>query len=201
MQFLKCMEDANESSYPQVNATRDPLPLMVKVPGMNNFQFLYRLNTSLGSPLEAKTALEGHFLAYHKEIDDISKQPRVIVLPKVALNIQYTDITSIESFDANLKLNKYSTNTWFTTKTATMVMSLSKIFLAYDAFNEDIPAHIIYEQIQDIDEEDNPDSYYDAVKGFLCAVHTSQKVYPFTVELPEQLFQARYTTEAKQYWN
>ena len=85
-------------------------------------------------------------------------------------------------------------------------MSLAKIlplpvFLAYDAFNEDIPAHIIYEQIQDIDEEDNPDSYYDAVKGFLCAVHTSQKVYPFTVELPEQLFQARYTTEAKQYWN
>ena len=74
-------------------------------------------------------------------------------------------------------------------------------FLAYDAFNGDIPAKIIYEQIQDIDEEDNQNSYYDFVRLFLRTVHTSQKLSAATVELPAQLFQARATREAKQYLN
>ena len=61
-------------------------------------------------------------------------------------------------------------------------------FLAYDAFNEDIPAHILYELIQDIGEEDNRSTYYAFVKEFLRVVYTSQKVSASKVKLLEQLF-------------
>ena len=42
-----------------------------------------------------------------------------------------------------------------------MFMGIAKMFplpafLAYDAFNEGIPSHIIYYWIQDIGEEENP---------------------------------------------
>ena len=206
MQFLKFMDDANQSKYPQVNAIRDPLSLKFKVPGTNKVRFFYELNIFLGYLLEAKPVLERHFLACHEYINYTPKQPWAFVLPKDALKIQDLDIPSIEAFDDKLKLKKNSTKTWFTTKTANMVMCIAKIlplpvFLEYDAFNEDIPAQNIYEQIQEIDEEDNPNLYYAVVKGFLWAVHTYQKVSVATVEIPAQLFQATATWEAKQYQN
>ena len=157
MKFLKFIEDDEKIKYSQVNAIRDPISLLVKVPGTNKVRFAYGLNIFLGSPLETKPALVGHFLACHMDIDDTYEQPQVIILPKDALKIQEFDIPSIGSFDAKLKLKKDTTKTWFTTKTATTVMGLAKVlpfpaFLAYDDFNEDIPAHIIYEQIQEINE-------------------------------------------------
>ena len=54
MQFLKFMEDDNESKYPQFNAIIYLLSILVKVLGTNNFRFAYGLNLFLGSPLEAK---------------------------------------------------------------------------------------------------------------------------------------------------
>ena len=44
-----------------------------------------------------------------------------------ALNVQDVDIPYIGNFDAKLKLNKDSTKTRFTTKTATTVMGLAEI--------------------------------------------------------------------------
>ena len=102
------MEDADESKYPQVNAIVDPLYLLIKVPGTNKFRFLYGINIQ-------------------QDIDDTSEQPRVIVPPMDALNVQDVDIPYIGNFDAKLKLNKDSTKTRFTTKTATTVMGLAKI--------------------------------------------------------------------------
>ena len=153
MQFLKFMDDVNKSRYPQANTIRDTLSLLVKVSGTNKVQFAYGINILLGSPLETERALEGHFLAFHDYIDDTSKQTWVIFIPKDALKIQGVYIPSIEAFDAKLKLKKYSTKTWVATKTTTTIMGLAKLhplpaFLAYDYFNEDIPAYIIYERIQ-----------------------------------------------------
>ena len=74
-------------------------------------------------------------------------------------------------------------------------------FPEYDAFNDDIPSRIIYEQTQDIGEEDNPNLYYYVVKWFLRAVHNYHQVFAVTVDLPEQMFQARSTQEANQYRN
>ena len=66
-------------------------------------------------------------------------------------------------------------------------------FLTYDALNEDIPGQFFYEQIKEIDEKDNQSACYDVFKGFLQAVHISQKVSATTVMLPAQLFEARAT--------
>ena len=182
------MEDSNEIKYHKVNAIRDPLSLQVKLTVMNKVQFEYGINLFLGSPLETKPSLEGQFLVCHEDIDNTPEKPQVIVLPKDALKIQDVDIPSIGDFDAKLKLKKYITKTWFTTKTATTVMGLAKIpplpsFLAFDAFNEDTPYHIIDEQIQDNDEEGNQNSYYSVFKRFIQAVHTSRKVSAY-VDVP-----------------
>ena len=72
MQFLEFVEDFDESKYPQVNAIRYPLSLLIKVPVTNKLRFAYRQNLFLGSQLKTKAVLEGHFLAYHKYIDDTS---------------------------------------------------------------------------------------------------------------------------------
>ena len=82
MKILKFMEDADYSKYTQVNEMRDMLYLLVKAPGTNKVRFSYGKNVFLRSPLEAEPALEGHFLAYHEDIDYTCKQPRVIVIPK-----------------------------------------------------------------------------------------------------------------------
>ena len=76
------------------------------MPGTNKVRFTYGLNIFLGSPLETKPELEGNFLGFHEDIDDISEQPWVIVLPKYALKIQDVDIPSIKALDAKLKLKK-----------------------------------------------------------------------------------------------
>ena len=60
MNFLKFMEDDDESKYPQLNAIRGTLSLLVNVSGTNKFQFAYGINILLVSP-----ALEGHFLTCH----------------------------------------------------------------------------------------------------------------------------------------
>ena len=121
------MEDDNDGKYPQVNAIKHPLYLLIKLPGTNKVQFVYGINIFLGSPLETKPALEGQLLACHEDIYDTTKQPPVIVLPKDSLKIQDVDISTIEDFDGKLKLNKDSTKTWLTTKTSTTSIGLAKM--------------------------------------------------------------------------
>ena len=142
--------------------------------------------------------LHGHFLAIQQDIDDPSDTLQVLALPPDIIKIHKIQAWTHEVMAAELPKERVDPNTpWCREQDVkTSFVEVAKVVpcpldLAWDAFQDDIPAHIILERILSV--EDAWTTTLDKellshLKDFLSAAQVTHNKNSPTLDLRSRTF-------------
>ena len=182
--MLELIKSEDTENYSSLITTSTPTPLLIKVPGTHTVRFITGIAPYIDDPFSThRSQLAEHFLAIMQDIDTIDEDVTTIRLPKDILKINKvmapTDIQFISKLEQGD--DTQTGTTWFQQNPVKdNTVEVAKIaplppYLAYDAFTEDVPAHLIWERIEMADHEDMED-VFTYTKNFLMAVHVNHNL-------------------------
>jgi hypothetical protein len=133
--------------------------------------------------------------------------PKVVQLPEQLLELFEVTVPTEDEFAEKLVSRTASNKkdngvAWFkgnsVTKKVPLPMAMPfPAYLAYDAFTDDVPAHILWERIRVAEETDQcPAELFDGAKAFLRAAHTRNIQTQNSVSLPISAFTKRVHEDA-----
>ena len=207
--MLEFIETEGTDHYNNLVTTSTPIPLLIKVPGTHTVRFI----TGLAPFVEdiftpQKSPLSNHFLAIVQDIDNIKEDAVIIRLPPNILKVNAVMAPTKEKFQSKLKTGEDTATgtSWFQQNAVKdNTVEVAKVaplppYLAYDAFTEDIPAHLIWERIQMTEQDDNMDDVFEYTKNFLMAAHVNYNTTNTkNLQVDSQFFMERQSPEAKQW--
>ncbi len=179
--LLQLMQTLTPPTYGNINYIETPVPMLIQVPGTNRVRFMLGLTFYMGNPMEELSPLHSKFLALHQDLDEASDTPQVVVLPDDLLKFNAVNAPTDKQFEAMLKSKQEAQEgdtIWFKESTVKQTsFQLPKAipfppYLAYDAFTEDIPAHVMYERVKDVEDTAQAPEVMTMAKNFFKAVHT-----------------------------
>ena len=205
LDFIKS-EDIDH--YSSLLNTSTPTPLLIKVPGTHTVRFITGLAPYINDPFSShRSQLADHFLAIMQDIDIIDEDVTTIRLPKDILKLNAIMSPTETQFITKLELNEDTPTgtSWFQQNPVKEnTYDLAKVaplppYLAYDAFTEDVPAHLIWERIQMADQE-NMEDVFTYTKNFLMTAHVNHNITNNkNLQIDSQYFMERQNNEAKQW--
>ena len=204
--FLDFIQKEDQSSYGALASTTTPTPLLIKVPGTHRVRLLTGITPYMQDPFEPEPSqLIGQFLAILQDIDRKEQEAQVIRLPNDILKINNIMAPTPLQFETKLKQkdDNGAGKPWFkqdAVKDNNIPLALVcplPPYLAYDAFTDDIPAHIIWERIKCADWTTNTSPIFKHACNFLAAVHTQHNLTnPKKGEIDGNYFMERTGPEA-----
>ena len=206
--LLQLMQTLTPPTYGNINYIETPVPMLVQVPGTNRVRFMLGLTFYMGNPMEELSPLHSKFLALHQDLDEASDTPQVVVLPDDLLKFNAVNAPTDKQFEAMLKSKQEAQEgdtIWFKESTVKQTsFQLPKAipfppYLAYDAFTEDIPAHVMYERVKDVEDTAQAPEVMTMAKNFFKAVHTKHNQGKKSVSLPETTFTSRSIPETRKW--
>ena len=152
--MLDFMTAASPASYNSINSTTTPVPLLIHVPGTNKVRFILGLSVYCGNPFDTThSALEGSFVAIQQDITDPGDTPTVALLPKDVIKFNVVPVPPTRDYKTEVAKNMDTGKLSFKDSKCTNSANLPKAILfpahwAYDAFNQDVPTKILWEQVK-----------------------------------------------------
>ena len=206
-QLLEYIEQ-KPRSYDDLAATGKPFPMLIKVPHSHNVRMISGLAPLLQDPFASvQDPMNGQLFAIMHDVDKTNQNPSVIRLPDSALRVEQIMIpTDDQWFDKIIKKDDASNGkVWFqqaavkdNTEELAMVCPIVP-FWAYDAFTEDVPAHVVWERIHSAEEEDC-DNVRDYAKDWLKGVHVAHNATNNNkIEIDSEYFFERATAVASEW--
>ena len=208
IKMLEFIEMDGTKDYNSLATTSTPLPLLIKVPGTHTVRFITGLAPfvqDLFSP--DQSPLVDHFLAIVQDIDNIKEDAVAIRLPPNILKVNAVMAPTTEKFVTKIRLGEDTATgtSWFQQNSVKEnTVDVAKVaplppYLAYDAFTDDIPAHVIWERIQMTDQEDM-EEVFEYTQNFLMAAHVNHNTTnEKNLQVDSQYFMERQSMEAKQW--
>ena len=198
VKMLQFMKDAGPDQYGSLVGVKTPVPMLIKVPDSNMVRFITGLAPFIADPLQHASPLDGKLLAIQQDIDDPTETPNIILLPSDLLKIQRVQAHSQDNMITELEKERIDKGTpWFKEhEVKTSFVETSRAApcppdLAWDAFSEDVPAHIILERVLSaepslVDSGDKALFFY--LKDFLSAAQVAHNVGSNTLDLGSRTF-------------
>ena len=190
-----------------LSTTTAPTPLLIKAPGNNNkVRFILGIAPVLSDPFMAHISpLEGKLLAISQDISLATETTLPITLPDNIMEVKVIKAPSPEAFLAKMALNddRGDGKKWFVERSVTATVEIPPAiplpaYIAYDAFSEDVEAHIIWERLQCTNFE-GAEEVKETALQFLRAAHTAHNQDSNKVQLANEIFTQRPTLPGKQW--
>ena len=206
--MLDFIQMEGTAHYTGLITTSTPTPLLIKVPGTHMVRFITGMAPYVNDPFSNKTSqLNNHFLAIMQDIDNVTEDATVIRLPNNILKMTAVMTPTELQFVAKLETGEETASgtTWFQQNPVKEhTVDLAKVaplppYLAYDAFTEDVPAHLVWERIK-LDTTEETDEVRKYLLNFLMAAHVSHNTTNSNnLQVDSQFFMERQSIEAKQW--
>ena len=194
-------------TYDDLAATGLPFPMLIKVPHTHYVRFITGLAPLIKDPFSQPDNLHGELFAIMQDIDRVDQSPQVIRLPKSALKVQDIMLPTDEQWLEKITKKEDATDgkVWFketAVKTNTEALAMVCPFLplwGYDAFTEDVPAHVLWERVLAADEE-NCEKVGTYAKNWLKAVHTAHNATNIRkIEIDSRFFMERQNATSSEW--
>jgi hypothetical protein len=206
--MLTFLNTEGTAHHTSLTTTSTPTPLLIKVPGTHMVRFITGLAPYVNDPFSNTTShLEGHFLAIMQDIDNVNEDAAIIRLPGNILRVSAVMTPTVDQFKAKLETGEEpaSGTTWFQQNPVKdNTADLAKVaplppYLAYDAFTDDLPAHILWERIE-LENVEGMEEVFKYAQNFLMATHVSHNsTNANNLQVDSQYFMERPSIEAKQW--
>ena len=209
--LYRLIKAQDPTGFDALQSITTPAPLLIQNPGKSTVRFIMGTAKFLADPIIHPTGhpLQGLFLSIGEDLLEPTDTPRAIVLPDDALKTNMVKIPTATHFRAKMAQKaaeqpdggqgaQFDSTQWFKHNDSnTILCSLAKIcplppFLAYDAFLENVTAHVIWERVV-YHEDNHPQEaeYFTAVKNFLQGVHTKHLSAQSSTSVPRDTFERR----------
>ncbi len=187
--LFRLISAQDQTVFDALQSITTPAPMLIQNPGTNTVHFIMGAAKFLANPIRHPTGhpLQGSFLAIGKDLVEQGDTPRAIILPDDALKTNMVKIPTAPQFSAKLtqkatKLRdgggttgaQFDTSQWFKHSDAGTILCPVPPFLAYDAFLDNVAAHIVWERIA-FHEDQHPQEaeFFKGVQNFLQGVTLS----------------------------
>ena len=194
-------------TYDDLAATGLPFPMLIKVPHTHYVRFITGLAPLIKDPFAPPDKCHGELFAVMQDIDHVDQSPQVIRLPKSALKLHDVMLPTDQQWFEKIAKKEDATDgkVWFkeaTVKNNTEELSMVCPFLplwGYDAFTEDVPAHVLWERVIAADEEDC-EQVRDYATNWLKAVHTAHNATnQRKIEIDSRFFMERQNATSSEW--
>ena len=219
--LFRLINAQDQTAFDALQSITTPAPMLIQNPGTNTVRFIMGTAKFLADPIRHPTGhpLQSSFLAIGEDLVEHADTPRAIILPDDVLKTNMVKIPTAPQFRAKLTQKaaelpegggtagaQFDTSQWFKHSDAgTVLFPLAKLcpappFLAYDAFLDNVAAHIVWERIA-FHEDQHPQEaeFFTGVKHFLQGVHTKHLTAQCSTSVPRDTFQRRPHRDATQW--
>ncbi len=208
--LFSLLQAQDHTAFDALHSITTPAPMLIQNPGKNTVRFIMGTAKFLADPLHHPSGheLQGRFLAIGEDLLEPTDTPRPLILPDDALKTNMVKVPTETQFAAKMAQKateldaaegQFDTTQWFKHSDAgTILHPLAKVcpmppFLAYDAFVDNITAHIIWERIcYHEDAHPSQAAMFKGIKSFLQeGVHTKHLTSQASTAVPRDTFERR----------